>query len=89
MTALFQQLPSVDKILKTPQGLQLITEFGHTAVVAICRELLMQARQFIQKNNQLPEYFSNFDYFLVKRLLIIELLEMLFSGKGADAIMGI
>lgn len=34
-------------------------------------------------------YFSNFDYFLVKRLLIIELLEMLFSEKGADAIMGI
>ncbi|HHF3486040.1 TPA: L-seryl-tRNA(Sec) selenium transferase [Haemophilus influenzae] len=61
MTVLFQQLPSVDKILKTPQGSQLITEFGHTAVVAICRELLTQARQFIQKNNQLPEYFSNSD----------------------------
>ncbi|WP_215770361.1 L-seryl-tRNA(Sec) selenium transferase [Haemophilus sp. SZY H36] len=61
MTALFQQLPSVDKILKTSQGLQLITEFGHSAVVETCRELLIQARQFIQKNNQLPEYFSNFD----------------------------
>ena len=34
-------------------------------------------------------YFSNFDYFLVKRLLIIELLEMLFLEKGVDAIMGI
>ena len=66
MTALFQQLPSVDKILKTPQGLQLITEFGHTAVVAMCRELLTQARQFIQKNNQLPEYFSNFDRIFVE-----------------------
>jgi len=61
MTALFQQLPSVDKILKTSQGLQLITEFGHSPVVETCRELLTQARQFIQKNNQLPEYFSNFD----------------------------
>ena len=61
MTALFQQLPSVDKILKTSQGLQLITEFGHSAVVETCRELLTQARQFIQKNNQLPECFSNFD----------------------------
>lgn len=60
MTALFQQLPSVDKILKTSQGSQLITEFGRSAVVATCRELLTQARQFIQKNNQLPEYFSNF-----------------------------
>ena len=61
MTALFQQLPSVDKILKTSQGLKLITEFGHSAVVETCRELLTQARQFIQKNNQLPEYFSNFN----------------------------
>ncbi|OOF55786.1 L-seryl-tRNA(Sec) selenium transferase [Rodentibacter myodis] len=61
MTALFQQLPSVDKLLKTPQGEQLVIEFGHSAVVEICRHLLTQARQFIQKNNQLPEYFTNFD----------------------------
>lgn len=61
MTALFQQLPAVDKLLKTPQGEQLIAEFGHAAVVAMCRELLTQARQFIQKYKQLPEYFADFD----------------------------
>ena len=61
MTALFQQLPSVDKLLKTPQGEQLIAEFGHSAVVAMCRELLTQARQFIQQKNQLPEYFAGCD----------------------------
>lgn len=61
MTALFQQLPSVDKLLKTPQGEQLIAEFGHSAVVAQCRELLTQARQFIQQKNQLPEYFADVD----------------------------
>ncbi|OOF38058.1 L-seryl-tRNA(Sec) selenium transferase [Rodentibacter mrazii] len=61
MTALFQQLPAVDKLLKMPQGEQLIAEFGHSAVVAICRELLTQARQYIQKNHQVPEYFNDFD----------------------------
>ena len=29
MTALFQQLPSVDKFLKTPEGEMLLTEFGN------------------------------------------------------------
>lgn len=61
MTALFQQLPAVDKLLKMPQGEQLIAEFGHSSMVAMCRELLMQARQYIQKNHQLPEYFNDFD----------------------------
>ena len=61
MTALFQQLPSVDKLLKMPQGEQLISEFGHSAVVAACRTLLVQARQFIQQHQQLPINFLDFE----------------------------
>ena len=61
MTALFQQLPSVDKLLKMPQGEQLISEFGHSAVVVACRTLLMQARQFIQQHQQLPINFLDFE----------------------------
>lgn len=61
MTALYRQLPSVDKLLKTPQGEVLIDEFGHTAVVNICRKLIEQGRQSIQKNNQLPQYFTEID----------------------------
>ncbi len=61
MTALFQQLPSVDKLLKTPQGEQLIAEFGHSAVVEMSRTLLTLARQFIHKNHQLPEYFCSLE----------------------------
>ena len=33
MSALYQALPAVDKLLKTPQGEQFIAEFGHTATV--------------------------------------------------------
>lgn len=61
MTALFQQLPSVDKLLKMPQGEQLISEFGHSAVVVACRTLLVQARQFIQQHQQLPTNFLDFE----------------------------
>ena len=62
MTALFQQLPSVDKLLKMPQGQQLISEFGHSAVVVACRTLLVQARQFIQQHQQLPINFLDFEH---------------------------
>lgn len=61
MTALFQQLPSVDKLLKTPQGGQLIAAFGHAALVAMCRELLTESRQFIQQYQELPDYFLHSD----------------------------
>lgn len=56
MTALFQQLPSVDKLLNASQGQQLTAKFGHSAVVGVCRALLQQSRQFIQQNRQLPDF---------------------------------
>ncbi|MDG2942064.1 L-seryl-tRNA(Sec) selenium transferase [Exercitatus varius] len=56
MTALFQQLPSVDKLLNASQGQQLTTKFGHSAVVGVCRALLQQSRQFIQQNRRLPDF---------------------------------
>ncbi|MGQ0287371.1 L-seryl-tRNA(Sec) selenium transferase [Pasteurellaceae bacterium 22721_9_1] len=59
MTALFQQLPSVDKMLKTAQGETLIAQYGHTAVVTTARQLIQQAREFIKKNNQLPAHFND------------------------------
>ncbi|MCK3658056.1 L-seryl-tRNA(Sec) selenium transferase [Pasteurellaceae bacterium Pebbles2] len=61
MTALFQQLPSVDKLLKTPQGEDLVAQFGHSAVVKTIRYLLEQAREQIKQTQQLPDYFANFD----------------------------
>ena len=62
MTALFQQLPSVDKLLKMPHGQQLISEFGHSAGVVACRTLLVHARQFIQQHQQLPINFLDFEH---------------------------
>ena len=47
MSALYQALPAVDKLLKTPQGEQFVAEFGHSATVNVCRDLLQQAREHI------------------------------------------
>ena len=57
MTALFQQLPSVDKFLKTPEGEMLLTEFGHSAVVRELRQLLSEGREFIKQHQNLPQLF--------------------------------
>lgn len=62
MTALFRQLPSVDKLLRTPQGEQLVAEFGHTAVVSVCRKLIEQGRENIKFTQQLPHHFTDIKY---------------------------
>ncbi|PJG86044.1 L-seryl-tRNA(Sec) selenium transferase [Conservatibacter flavescens] len=59
MTNLYQQLPSVDKLLKMPQGEQLVAQFGHSACVAICRELLQIGRDLIKNQQKLPHFFSS------------------------------
>ena len=59
MTALFQQLPSVDKFLKTPEGEMLLTEFGHSAVVRELRQLLSEGREFIKEHQNLPHFFAD------------------------------
>lgn len=56
MTVLFQQLPSVNKLINASQGQRLTIKFGHTAVVRVCRTLLRQSREFIRKNRQLPDF---------------------------------
>ena len=64
MTALFQQLPSVDKLLKTSQGEQIIAEFGHSAVVNCCRKALQRARNFIKLQQNLPHFCQSDAEFL-------------------------
>ncbi|TDQ57698.1 L-seryl-tRNA(Sec) selenium transferase [Mesocricetibacter intestinalis] len=59
MTALYQQLPSVDKLIKTPQGESLILKYGHSAVVTQCREMLSRARSEIKKQGEAPTFFNH------------------------------
>lgn len=55
---LYSSLPSIDKLLKTPEGARLSHEFGHTAVVNICRQLIEQGREYIKNENKLLPVFK-------------------------------
>ena len=61
MSALYQALPAVDKLLKTPQGEQFVAEFGHIATVNVCRGLLQQAREHIKRHENLPHFLQTDD----------------------------
>ena len=66
MTALFRQLPSLDKLLNTPQGLELLAEFGRTAVVHAARQNLHYAREFIKQQQNLPHFCQSEQTFLTQ-----------------------
>lgn len=59
MSTLYQSLPSVDKLLNTAQGELLCAQFGHSAVVHTCRELLQIAREIIKTTQTLPHFFQS------------------------------
>lgn len=67
MTALFKQLPAVDKLLKHPEGELLVAEFGHSMVVQHCRELIQKAREQIQREGCLPHYLDSSNIFIYLR----------------------
>lgn len=59
MQSLYQSLPSIDKLISTTIGLQLIDSYGHQAVVNQLRSILHEARFIIAKHNKLPIFVSN------------------------------
>lgn len=59
MQHLFRQLPSVDKLLKHPQAVDFIQQFGHQAVAEQLRLFIQDARQYIQQHQALPDFISD------------------------------
>ncbi|WP_301098731.1 L-seryl-tRNA(Sec) selenium transferase [Otariodibacter sp.] len=64
MQHLFRSIPSIDKLLKSPLGTELIAQFGHQAFVEQARKLIEQARDHIQHKNELPEFLLSESIFL-------------------------
>ena len=58
MQSLFRSIPAIDKLLKTPQGADLIQQFGHQAFVTQARLLIEQTRQHIQQHQSLPDFLQ-------------------------------
>ena len=48
MSGFYRQLPSIDRLLKTENGILLLEEYGHSATVSAMRNFLQQAREFIK-----------------------------------------
>lgn len=71
MQTLFRAIPSVDKLLKTPQGAELVGQFGHSAVVEQVRLLIGEIRQYIQQHHDLPDFMQteNSVFTLIKQRL--------------------
>ncbi|VEI47909.1 selenocysteine synthase [Actinobacillus equuli] len=59
MQALFRLIPSMDKLIKSPQGTDLIHQFGHHAFVTQARSFIEEARQQIVKNQMLPAFIQD------------------------------
>lgn len=61
MKSLYQQLPALDKLIHSPQGIALVEEFGHSAVVQVGRELLQLARIQIKTKQSIPNYWLDIE----------------------------
>ncbi|WP_373777202.1 L-seryl-tRNA(Sec) selenium transferase [Glaesserella sp.] len=59
MQNLFRAIPSIDKLIQTPQGKSLIVQFGHKTVVEQARELIEQIRRQIQRTHSLPNFITS------------------------------
>lgn len=59
MQQLFRQIPSIDKLIRATQGVELIAQFGHQAVVEQARLLIEQSRKQIAQNQTLPAFLQD------------------------------
>lgn len=59
MQQLFRQIPSIDKLIRATQGVELIAQFGHQAVVEQARLLIEQSRKQIAHNQTLPAFLQD------------------------------
>ncbi|MGY6773363.1 L-seryl-tRNA(Sec) selenium transferase [Gallibacterium sp. ZY190522] len=64
MSGFYRQLPSIDRLLKTENGILLLEEYGHSATVSAMRNFLQQAREFIKISAQLPSFCVDDQAFL-------------------------
>ncbi|WGE35565.1 L-seryl-tRNA(Sec) selenium transferase [Actinobacillus genomosp. 1] len=58
MQKLFRTIPAIDKLMKNPQGIDLIERFGRQAFVQEARTLIENAREQIIKQQCLPAFMN-------------------------------
>jgi L-seryl-tRNA(Ser) seleniumtransferase len=52
--ALYTRLPAIDRLLRDPVFSPLLMQYGHSQTVALLRQMLDEAREYIRQNQTLP-----------------------------------
>ncbi|EPT9139822.1 TPA: L-seryl-tRNA(Sec) selenium transferase [Klebsiella michiganensis] len=52
--ALYTRLPAIDRLLRDPAFSPLLMQYGHSQMVALLRQMLDEAREYIRLNQALP-----------------------------------
>ena len=52
--ALYTRLPAIDRLLRDPAFSPLLMQYGHSQTVALLRQMLDEAREYIRLNQALP-----------------------------------
>lgn len=63
MQQLFQQIPSLDSLLKQPKAVELCQQFAYSTVVEQSRLLIEQARRFIFQHHSIPHFIADENIF--------------------------
>ena len=54
--ALYTRLPAIDRLLRDPAFSPLLMQYGHSQTVALLRQMLDEAREYIRLNQALPDW---------------------------------
>ncbi|MEB8289711.1 L-seryl-tRNA(Sec) selenium transferase [Klebsiella michiganensis] len=54
--ALYTRLPAIDRLLRDPAFSPLLMQYGHAQTVALLRQMLDEAREYIRLNQALPDW---------------------------------
>lgn len=66
--ALYTRLPAIDRLLRDPAFSPLLTQYGHSQTVALLRQMLDEAREFIRLNLALPTWCEEWQQETLRRL---------------------
>jgi L-seryl-tRNA(Ser) seleniumtransferase len=66
--ALYTRLPATDRLLRDPAFSAVLARYGHAQVVALLRQMLEEAREYIRQQQALPDWCDDWPQETGRRL---------------------
>jgi L-seryl-tRNA(Ser) seleniumtransferase len=66
--ALYTRLPATDRLLRDPAFSAVLARYGHAQVVALLRQMLEEAREYIRQQQALPGWCDDWPQETGRRL---------------------